>query len=174
MPVYRAKDLVKGYTLDQDGNKVAIPDAEMAEVAVTITDVRDELRDWPALNEISRYELSDNEYATCILNAVAEFNAHGPMFTQFGVKDFPDRELLNAMATANALQRLHRWHERQQWSASDAGLQIPLHEAWQGLMQDSRDEERRNDQRMNELKQRLNIAAGWGDGVGSPLGYGYP
>lgn len=174
MATYTAKDLIKGYTLDAQGQEVPVPAGEMAQVAVTIEHLRDELRDRPHLNEITKQELTDDEYADCVINAIAQFNGHGPMFTQFDAKDFPHRDLLIRLSVVKALKRLYRWHSRQQWSIEDAGLRVPLHEAWQPLMTDAREEERDCRDLMNELKQRMNIAAGWGEGVGSPLGWGYP
>jgi len=172
MPTYGAKDLIKGYTLDENQAKVPIPADVMDQVAITIEDVRGELRDYPHLNELVRYELTDDEYCNCVVDAIAEFNAAPPMFTQYGPKDFPDRKLLEDMAVAGALQKLYTWHARQQWSAQDAGLQVPIHEQWQPLLQIARHEEARNDDRMNKLKARLNVANGW-SGVGSPGGWGW-
>jgi len=140
-------------------------------VAVTVKMVRDQLRDYPKYNEIVKYELTDDEIADNIINAIAEFNAASPYMSNFDPKNFPDRKLLLDMSIVECLEILYTWHARNQFSASDAGLQIPIHEQWEPLMRISETMRLRTDRRVKELKTQLNIRNGWGDGVGSPIGW---
>jgi hypothetical protein len=163
-----ALELVMG----KDSAGVALSASLMATVAVTVNTVRKNLRDFPRFNELVREELSDEEIADCILDMIAEFNGLPPFFSQFGPQDFPDRKLLQDKAVAECIERLFLWHARNQFSASDSGLQVPIHEQWQPLMQISTMMDQRNDKKCDRLKAMLNISNGFGGGVGSPIGLG--
>lgn len=141
---------------------------EVGRVCVTVEMVRDTLRDHERFNEIVRQDLTDDEYADIIIKCLADFNAMRPFFSNFGPLDFPDRSLLLDWATAESLKRLYMWHARNQFSASDAGLQIPIHEQWQPLLQIERMLREEVRLRSKELKTSMNISGGWG-GNFSPL-----
>lgn len=144
----------------------------MATVTVTVADVRRNIRDLPRFNEIVRQELSDDEIADAIMDAIAEFNAAPPMFTQEGVHNFPSRKLLQDMAVVECMERLILWHARNQFSAEDSGVQVPIHEQWQPIKIIADQMEAKCQQAMKELKTMLNLRNGWG-GMGSPLGFGW-
>ena len=77
--------------------------------------------------------------------------------------------LLDA-AVYESLQQLYMWHARNQFSASDAGLEVPIHEQWQPLMQIAENMRAKLDLRMDRLKTQINIAQALGGaGVSSPL-----
>lgn len=172
---YSYREMVRGYVLKADGSPGdKLPKEVMALVLVTIDQVKGELRDIELLNEITRQELTDEEYVDCIADAFDTFNVAPPFESYWGPADIPDRALLVDMAACEALKRLIRWHARNQFSASDAGLQIPIHEQWQPLRAILREDQADCDARLKALKGRLNIARGWGAGIGSPLGFGGP
>lgn len=138
-------------------------------VAVSVDMVRKRLRDFPKYNELVRQELSDEEYVDCILRGMNDFNMLPPFQSQYSAYDFPDHYMLLDAAVYEALQVLVIWHARNQFSASDAGLQVPIHEQWQPLMQIATLLRTRLDDRMAKLKAQINIANGFGSGVYSPL-----
>lgn len=140
---------------------------------VSIEDIRNEIRDKEGFNEISKLELKDEEIADEIVQAIDDFNMLPPFFSQYGLFDFPDRILLINMGVENCLSILIKWHARNQFSASDAGLEVPIHEQWQGLQQLVDRMSTKNEDRAQKLKTMLNIQRGWGGGVGSPIGWGY-
>lgn len=142
---------------------------ESSSAVIHVSDVRDQLRDYEGFNEVVRKEAEDDEYAKAIIKVLADFNALPPYMSNYGPENFPDRGLLMDWSAAQILKSVYIWHARNQWSATDAGLQIPLHEQWQGLqaigrelMADARD-------RAKNLKTMLNIKRGFGPGVNSPL-----
>ena len=141
--------------------------------SVAIQDIRNEIRDIEGMNEISRLELTDHEIADEIVQALDEFNMAPPFFANYGVDNFPDRVLLINMSMQNCLEILIRWHARNQFSATDAGLEIPIHEQWQPIQAIVDRLDAKNDKKMAQLKTMLNIQRGWGGGVGSPIGWGY-
>jgi hypothetical protein len=136
---------------------------------IHVSDVRDQLRDYPEFNEIVRKEAEDEEYAKAIIKVMASFNAMSPFDSGYGPKDFPDRSLLMDWSAAQVLRQVYTWHARNQWSASDAGLQVPLHEQWEGLQRIAEGLMAEAKQTARELKTRLNIKRGFGRGVNSAL-----
>lgn len=142
---------------------------ESSAAVVHVNDIRDALRDYPQFNEVVRQEAEDDEYAKVILKVMADFNGMMPFMSNYGPRDFPDRGLLIDWAAGEALKRVYTWHARNQWSASDAGLQVPLHEQWQGLMAIADRQLAEAKSRAKELKTMLNIRRGMGRGIHSPL-----
>lgn len=138
-------------------------------VVITVEMLRDQLRDLPRWNEIMKQDLSDDEYADVIIKVIADFNAMPPMFSNFGPTNFPDRSMMIDWASAEALKKLYIWHARNQWSATDAGLSVPIHEQWEPLLRISEMLKNEAKERAKLLKTQFNIAGGWGAGVGSPL-----
>jgi hypothetical protein len=140
-----------------------------ADLAVNVPMLRRRLRDYAQFNEIFEQVMTDDELADAIVDSIADFNALPPFMGDYDERTFPDRKLLLDTATCEALQRLVLWHAQNQFSASDAGLQIPIHEQWQGLMQIEQMLRARSEQRAARLKAQLNVQRAWGPGVSSPL-----
>jgi len=139
--------------------------------AVTVEQLRSQLRDRPQFNEVWPECWSDGDLAGCIIDAIADFNGSPPIDTGFDHLNFPDRKLLTDMAVVQALEEVIIWHARNQNSTTDAGLQINIHEQWQGLQAIVDRLTPRIDKRVADKKNQINIARGWG-GVRSPLWYG--
>lgn len=134
--------------------------------------LRNRLRDLPKFNEIVRQELSDEEYAGNIIRTISDFNFRPPFISQYSAYDFPDQYMIFDGAVYESLQQLYIWHARNQFTATDAGLQVPIHEQWQPLMQIAERMRDRLDVRMDRLKTQLNIAQAMGgsdSGVNSAL-----
>lgn len=140
-------------------------------VVVTVDAVKDQLRDYAKFNELVRQELTDDEYAQCILKSIVDFNSMPPFRATFLPEDFPDNSSLLDMATAEALKRLYLWHARNQWSAQDAGVTVPIHEQWQPLLQIAETLKAEAKQQLKVIKTQMNLKRGWG-GVSSPLRWG--
>ena len=141
-------------------------------VVMDVPRVRKRLRDLPQFNEITEQDLTDDEYADCIMRTIADFNMLSPFISTYSAYDFPDQYMIYDGAVYEALQLLYIWHARNQFSATDAGLQIPIHEQWQPLMQIAERLRTRLDIRMVKLKTQLNIANAMGGssaGVNSAL-----
>ena len=138
-------------------------------LVVSVEDIRKRLRDLPKYNEIVRQELSDDELAEAILDMIMDFNALPPFVGTYDPFTFPDRKLLIDLSIIEAIGRLAIWHARNTFSASDSGLQVPVHEQWQPLQGIAGALQARTDRRADRLKAMLNVQRGWGDGVSSPL-----
>ena len=139
-------------------------------VAVHVPMLRARLRDLPKFNEIIAQDLTDQEYLENILRAMNDFNLRPPFISNYAAYDFPDRYMLLDAAVYESLQQLYMWHARNQFSASDAGLEVPIHEQWQPLMQIAENMRAKLDLRMDRLKTQINIAQALGGaGVSSPL-----
>lgn len=139
--------------------------------AVTVEQLRNQLRDKPQFNEVWPEVWSDEELADAIIDAIADFNGAPPIDTSFDHKDFPDRKLLMDMSVAQALEELILWHARLQNTTSDAGLQVNIHEQWAGLQTILDRMNVRIEKRVADKKNQINIKRGWG-GVGSALRWG--
>jgi hypothetical protein len=148
---------------------LALLKEDNADLAVNVPMLRRRLRDYAQFNELFEQIVTDDELADCIIDSIADFNGLSPFFGTYDARDFPDRKLLLDTATCEALQRLVFWHAQNQFSASDAGLQIPIHEQWQGLMQIEQMLRARTEQRAARLKAQLNVQRAWGPGVTSLL-----
>jgi hypothetical protein len=140
-----------------------------SQAVVTIEKLRNELRDLPNFNEVSPRDLSDDELEEALVDAMIDFNERPPMDTWYGPVDFPDRRWLLDQAVINAVKKLVLWHARNQNSASDAGVQVPVHEQWKPLLDIMQIMKGENDQRVALKKAQINIKRGWGAGAGSPL-----
>lgn len=141
-------------------------------VVVTVKMVRDRLRDYPKYNELIEQDLTDEEYVENILRGINDFNMLSPFISSYSAYDFPDRYMILDAAVYESLQQLYLWHARNQFSATDAGLQVPIHEQWQPLMQIAENLRAKLDARMSKLKTQINIAQAMGgaaSGVNSPL-----
>lgn len=138
-------------------------------VVLTVPMLRDQLRDTANFNEVFKEDLTDDEYVDVIIKSISAFNAMPPIFTNYGPTDFPDRSMIMDWATGEALKKLVLWHVRNQWSASDSGVTVPIHEQWQPLLQISNMMIAEAKQDAKLLKTQINIMGGWGAGVGSPL-----
>ena len=141
-------------------------------VVMDVPRVRKRMRDLPKFNEVIEQDLTDDEYADCIIRTIADFNMLSPFISLYTAYDFPDQYMIFDGAIYEALQLLYIWHARNQFSATDAGLQVPIHEQWQPLMQIAERLRGRLDVRMVKLKTQLNIANAMGSnaaGVNSAL-----
>lgn len=152
-------DIIAG-TTGPDGKRV---------VAVSVDMVRGKLRDFPKYNELVHQELEEHEYVEAIMRGMNDFNLLPPFVSSYTAYDFPDHYMLLDAAVYECLMMLSIWHARNQFSATDAGLQVPIHEQWQPLLQIATMLRARVDERMAKLKTQLNIANGFGGGVFSPL-----
>ena len=139
--------------------------------AVTVEQLRSQLRDKPQFNEVWPECWSNAELADAIIDAIADFNGSPPIDTSFNHKDFPDRKLLMDLSVVQALEEVIIWQARNQSSANDAGLQVTIHEQWTGLQTIVDRMNARNEKRVADKKNQINIRRGWG-GVGSALGWG--
>ena len=148
---------------------LALLKEDNADLAVNVPMLRRRLRDYAQFNELFEQIVTDDELADCIIDSIADFNGLSPFFGTYDARDFPDRKLLLDTSTCEALQRLVFWHAQNQFSANDAGLQIPIHEQWQGLMQIEQMLRARTEQRAARLKAQLNVQRAWGPGVTSLL-----
>jgi hypothetical protein len=140
-------------------------------VVVTVEAVKNQLRDSAKFNELVRQELSDDEYAQVILKCIVSFNVMPPFQCSCLPLDFPDNSSLMDWATAEAFKKLYIWHVRNQWSASDAGTQVPIHEQWEPLLKVSEMLKAEALANLKLLKTQINVSRGWG-GVWSPLRMG--
>jgi hypothetical protein len=135
------------------------------------SEVRAYLRDFSELNRlISGEESSDRMIEYCALLALDEWNTTPPLSNN-SISNFPSRLILLQLTICQLLHSVGILKSRNRFVYNDGGFSVQTEEQdgmYQRWIQMIRSQV---DPRITRLKIALNIADGWGAGMGSEYGW---